>query len=307
MDCETSWKNLCETSWISKMENLENENVSLEFQTGREIDELIENVNQKTYAYGDVRAQNKDLLITISELIAKLKTAKKGKSVNTKFDKPLVFEKLRCVTPINKQVVQKKKFVPKTEEKHVLTKIVTLQTSPNKKKQVVKNTNVMAPGMYKYIPTRYSVDFLRPEKDEAPEMTETPYELLRDRKPNVQYFYVFGSLCYPTNDREDLRKMKPKADIGIFIGYSETSRGFQIDNSRTRKIMETIHIKLDELTAMASEHICLELATNHFNDADSLAEFTSTSSKEDLDNLFGLMYEEYFEKKSPDVSINSAA
>nr|GFA52767.1 retrovirus-related Pol polyprotein from transposon TNT 1-94 [Tanacetum cinerariifolium] len=43
-----------------------------------------------------------------------------------------------------------------------------------------------------------------------------PYELLRDRKPNVEYFHVFGALCYPTNDRDDLGKMKPKADIGVF-------------------------------------------------------------------------------------------
>ncbi|GJZ34492.1 retrovirus-related pol polyprotein from transposon TNT 1-94 [Tanacetum coccineum] len=33
---------------------------------------------------------------------------------------------------------------------------------------------------------------------------KTPYELLRGRKPNVEYFHVFGSLCYPTNDRDDL-------------------------------------------------------------------------------------------------------
>ncbi|GJX42336.1 gag-pol polyprotein [Tanacetum coccineum] len=47
---------------------------------------------------------------------------------------------------------------------------------------------------------------------------KTPYELIRGRKPNVQYFHVFGSLCYPTNDRDDLGKMKPtQTDIGIFI------------------------------------------------------------------------------------------
>ncbi|GKC51263.1 retrovirus-related pol polyprotein from transposon TNT 1-94 [Tanacetum coccineum] len=57
---------------------------------------------------------------------------------------------------------------------------------------------------------------------------KTPYELLCGRKPNVKYFHVFESLCYLTNDREDLGKMKPKADIGIFIGYSESFRGFQI-------------------------------------------------------------------------------
>ncbi|GJS57915.1 retrovirus-related pol polyprotein from transposon TNT 1-94 [Tanacetum coccineum] len=42
---------------------------------------------------------------------------------------------------------------------------------------------------------------------------KTPYELIHGRKPNVQYFHVFGSLCYPTNDRDDLGKMKPKDDI----------------------------------------------------------------------------------------------
>ncbi|GKB26673.1 retrovirus-related pol polyprotein from transposon TNT 1-94 [Tanacetum coccineum] len=52
---------------------------------------------------------------------------------------------------------------------------------------------------------------------------KTPYELIRDRKPNIQYFHVFRSLCYPTNDCDDLGKMKPKANIGIFIGYFESS------------------------------------------------------------------------------------
>ncbi|GJZ91286.1 retrovirus-related pol polyprotein from transposon TNT 1-94 [Tanacetum coccineum] len=42
---------------------------------------------------------------------------------------------------------------------------------------------------------------------------KSDYKLIRGRKPNIQYFHVFGSLCYPTNDRDDLGKMKPKADI----------------------------------------------------------------------------------------------
>ncbi|GJT21851.1 retrovirus-related pol polyprotein from transposon TNT 1-94 [Tanacetum coccineum] len=136
---------------------------------------------------------------------------------------------------------------------------------------------------------------------------KTPYELLRGRKPNVEYFHVFGSLCYPTNDQDDLGKMKPKADIGVFIGYSETSRGFRIYNRRTKKIMETIHVKFDELTAMASEHDCLEPVFQRFNNNTSSADTMNTPSKEDLDNLFGPMFEEYFEKRSFDTPINSAA
>nr|GEU56890.1 putative ribonuclease H-like domain-containing protein [Tanacetum cinerariifolium] len=82
---------------------------------------------------------------------------------------------------------------------------------------------------------------------------KTHYELIRGRKPNVQYFHLFASLCYPTNDHDDLGKMKPKADISIFIGYSKSLRGFCIYNHQTKKILETIHVKFDELTAMASE------------------------------------------------------
>ncbi|GKF70906.1 hypothetical protein Tco_0203963, partial [Tanacetum coccineum] len=46
---------------------------------------------------------------------------------------------------------------------------------------------------------------------------KTPYEMIRGRKPNIQYFHVFGSLCYPTNDHDNLGKMKPKAGIGYYV------------------------------------------------------------------------------------------
>ncbi|GKD78638.1 hypothetical protein Tco_1341259 [Tanacetum coccineum] len=33
---------------------------------------------------------------------------------------------------------------------------------------------------------------------------KTPYELLHDKLPDLSFFYVFGALCYPTNDSENL-------------------------------------------------------------------------------------------------------
>nr|GEV93392.1 retrovirus-related Pol polyprotein from transposon TNT 1-94 [Tanacetum cinerariifolium] len=44
---------------------------------------------------------------------------------------------------------------------------------------------------------------------------KTPYELLHDRKPDLSYLYIFGALCYPINDSEDLGKLKAKADVGL--------------------------------------------------------------------------------------------
>ncbi|GJY89388.1 retrovirus-related pol polyprotein from transposon TNT 1-94 [Tanacetum coccineum] len=82
---------------------------------------------------------------------------------------------------------------------------------------------------------------------------KTPYELLHDRKPDLSYLHVFGALCYPTTDGEDLGKLKPKADMGIFVGYAPAKKAFRIYNKRTRIIIETIHVDFDELTAMAFE------------------------------------------------------
>ncbi|GJV87342.1 retrovirus-related pol polyprotein from transposon TNT 1-94 [Tanacetum coccineum] len=83
---------------------------------------------------------------------------------------------------------------------------------------------------------------------------KTPYELLHNKPPDLSYLHVFGALCYPTNDSENLGKLQPKADIGIFIGYAPTKKAFRIYNRRTRRIVETIHVDFDELTAMAFEH-----------------------------------------------------
>ncbi|GJW81156.1 retrovirus-related pol polyprotein from transposon TNT 1-94 [Tanacetum coccineum] len=78
---------------------------------------------------------------------------------------------------------------------------------------------------------------------------KTYYELLKGKKPNLQYFRVFGSLCYPTNDYDDVGKLKAKADIGIFVGYAPTKKAYRIYNKRYfGKIQETVHVAFDELT-----------------------------------------------------------
>ncbi|GKE17315.1 retrovirus-related pol polyprotein from transposon TNT 1-94, partial [Tanacetum coccineum] len=96
---------------------------------------------------------------------------------------------------------------------------------------------------------------------------KTPYELLHNKPPDLSYLHVFGTLCYPTNDSENLGKLQPKADIGIFIGYAPMKKAFQIYNRRTRRIVETIHVEFDELTAMASEHSSLGPALHEITPA----------------------------------------
>ncbi|GJW38369.1 retrovirus-related pol polyprotein from transposon TNT 1-94 [Tanacetum coccineum] len=59
---------------------------------------------------------------------------------------------------------------------------------------------------------------------------KTPYELLHDYKPDLSYLHVFGALCYPNNNSEDLGKLQAKDDIGIFIGYAPKKKSYRIYN-----------------------------------------------------------------------------
>ncbi|GJS39630.1 retrovirus-related pol polyprotein from transposon TNT 1-94 [Tanacetum coccineum] len=85
------------------------------------------------------------------------------------------------------------------------------------------------------------------------------------------------------------------------------TRGFRIYNRQTKKIMDTIHVKFDELTTMAFECNNLEPGMNCMNFHDSSEDSLSVPLKSDLDNLFGSLYEEYYETSSPEVLDNSAA
>nr|GFA42002.1 retrovirus-related Pol polyprotein from transposon TNT 1-94 [Tanacetum cinerariifolium] len=92
---------------------------------------------------------------------------------------------------------------------------------------------------------------------------KTPYELVHNKKPDLTFFRVFGALCYPTNENEDLGKLQPTADIGIFVSYAPSRKGYRIYNKRTRRIMETIHVQFDELTEpMAPVHLGTRPAPN---------------------------------------------
>nr|GEV52181.1 hypothetical protein [Tanacetum cinerariifolium] len=100
---------------------------------------------------------------------------------------------------------------------------------------------------------------------------KTPYELLHSKLSDLSFFHVFGALCYPTNDNENLGKLQPKADIEIFIGYAPTKKAFRIYYRRTRRIVETIHVDFDELTGMASEQSSSGPALNEMCNTPKLA------------------------------------
>src|ERR1044072_5238622 len=75
----------------------------------------------------------------------------------------------------------------------------------------------------------------------------TLYEIWKGRKPTVKYFHVFGSKCYILADREQRRKMDPKSEEGIFLGYSAISRAYRVYNLRSKVMMESINVVVDDI------------------------------------------------------------
>ncbi|GKD41424.1 hypothetical protein Tco_1261631 [Tanacetum coccineum] len=134
---------------------------------------------------------------------------------------------------------------------------------------------------------------------------------MQDKKPDLSFFHVFGSLCYPTNDHEDLGKFDAKANIRIFVGYALAKKAFRIYNRRTRIISETIHVTFDELTAMSSEQFSLGPGLQGMTPATSSTGLDSNPVsqqpcippiRDDRDRLFQPMFDEYFNPPPIDIS-----
>nr|GFB79440.1 retrovirus-related Pol polyprotein from transposon TNT 1-94 [Tanacetum cinerariifolium] len=70
---------------------------------------------------------------------------------------------------------------------------------------------------------------------------KTPYELINGRKPNISFLYVFGALCYPKNDREDIGKLGAKG----------------VDNTKTRRPQPQRNTKNDRVPSASKRFILL--------------------------------------------------
>ncbi|GKB97134.1 retrovirus-related pol polyprotein from transposon TNT 1-94 [Tanacetum coccineum] len=142
-----------DVSWKSRLSTLNDENLFNSIkatwtQHQKEVDELIEHVNQKTYDYADMRSQNQDLFMTISELKNKIKTIEKGKNVNTKFDKFETSGTLLYVKPLPKNIAVKAKKVSNTKVNTDRSKPVTSHSIPKNEQSQKLSANVIARGMY---------------------------------------------------------------------------------------------------------------------------------------------------------------
>ena len=78
----------------------------------------------------------------------------------------------------------------------------------------------------------------------------------------VKYFRIFGSDYYILRDRENLEKFDAKSDNVYFLGYFSTSRAYRVYNLRTKIVMESSNVVInDELcskTHLENTHLVQE-------------------------------------------------
>nr|GEV96662.1 retrovirus-related Pol polyprotein from transposon TNT 1-94 [Tanacetum cinerariifolium] len=127
---------------------------------------------------------------------------------------------------------------------------------------------------------------------------KTPYELINMRKPNIKFFYVFGCRCYLLNAYDDVRKLKAKGDIEVFVGYSKDSAAFRgkSSNPTISQVKETSKKDLEDL---------FHNFYDEYFDASKISK-SLTTNVETSNNEGEVFYEvfELFQEESSSSSLN---
>ncbi|GKA92387.1 putative ribonuclease H-like domain-containing protein, partial [Tanacetum coccineum] len=75
---------------------------------------------------------------------------------------------------------------------------------------------------------------------------KTHYKLLIGRAPIISFMRPFGCPVTILNTLDHLGKFDGKADEGVLVGYSISSKAFRVYNHRTRKVEENLHVNFFE-------------------------------------------------------------
>ncbi|GKB85908.1 hypothetical protein Tco_0958180 [Tanacetum coccineum] len=174
------------TKLNSLYENFKPPTQHYEFSSSQENEIRKKNVEknpferEQYFEIQDLKAQLQDKNIAISEL-KKLIEKCKGKSVDTKFDKPSVVRQTKMLKGFQNLILgnqilfrlsertnfAKKKSISKTNESEGLSKAITPQNLPQTATQAVSNINVIKPGMYRIASST--------TQTRAPQLTQTSW------------------------------------------------------------------------------------------------------------------------------------
>ena len=76
----------------------------------------------------------------------------------------------------------------------------------------------------------------------------TPFEFCYVKKPDISNLHSFGCKAYVYNHSPKRNKLELQANKGIFVGYSDTQKAYQIYLPGKWHVVNTIHIKFNTST-----------------------------------------------------------
>ena len=74
--------------------------------------------------------------------------------------------------------------------------------------------------------------------------TKTPFELIFNRQPRVDYFRVFGCICYSYIHKQYGKTFDKNSKVGRFVGYSDNSNSYVIFS--LNKFILSRHVDFNE-------------------------------------------------------------
>ncbi|KAL0371750.1 UNVERIFIED_CONTAM: hypothetical protein Scaly_0856600 [Sesamum calycinum] len=83
---------------------------------------------------------------------------------------------------------------------------------------------------------------------------KSPFEILYNLKPNVNYFRIFGSICYVHNPKANRAKFDPKENKFVFVGYNPCRKGWWCMDPETKKCVTSRDVVFDEVSSYYAFH-----------------------------------------------------
>ncbi|GBM84026.1 Retrovirus-related Pol polyprotein from transposon TNT 1-94 [Araneus ventricosus] len=129
----------------------------------------------------------------------------------------------------------------------------------------------------------------------------TPIEIWSGFKPSVRHFRIFGSLAYVHIPKLKRNKLQPRAKLGILVGYSLRTKGYRIFLPNENKVIETIHVYIDEskngVRSLFGKNKQYEYAKFNLNSVNEFEDLDDSNRTKLLDKLSPLDIEDWTRKE----------
>ena len=78
----------------------------------------------------------------------------------------------------------------------------------------------------------------------------TPEEAYFGKKPDLSHLRIFGANVYIHVTKDARKKLEPTAEVGIFVGYTDTPHNYRVYLPDSAKTVMRLDIKFQEEKAM---------------------------------------------------------